>query len=186
MNQVQGPVELGAEDAIEDVHRLVADQLVLDEPRTVDQTHGLPEAPTPLLQHAGEVFGVADVDLGILDAGAHRTHPVQVLMHLARPPQRLIGPLELGRRDRAARPAEPLVEPGLHLGGPIQAVQPVVFAIRRRGRRADQEQGGLPSPGHLDGDQRGDPAGAAGDHDRLSGGQRETAGLIAERRGGRS
>ena len=32
----------------------------------------------------------------------------------------------------------------------------------------------LPPPGHLDADQRGDPPGTAGDHDRLSGGQRET------------
>ena len=51
--EVQGAVELGAEHAVERLGRLVAEQLVLDHPRAVDQADGVAEPAAPVVRGRG-------------------------------------------------------------------------------------------------------------------------------------
>ena len=67
---VQCSVELRVEHAIKRIQGLVADQLVADEPRPVNQPDGFTEESPPAVHDDAQAGKIADIDSGILDPRA--------------------------------------------------------------------------------------------------------------------
>ena len=112
-DQVERAVELGLEHAVERFDRLLADELVLDQARAMDQADGLTVAGAPVVEHSRERGRVAHVGLGVLDGRSGLAQDLEVLADFAGAPERLIGRFDLGGargpgpRGAAARAGPP-------------------------------------------------------------------------------
>ena len=109
-DQVEGPVELGLEHAVERFDRLLADELVLDQAGAVDQAGGFSMAGAPAVEHAGQGDRIAHIGLGIGDGRAGLPQDLEVLADLAGAAQGLVGRLDLGRAPGLPLVAQPGVQ----------------------------------------------------------------------------
>ena len=101
-DQVERPVELGLEHAVERFDRLVADELVLDQAGAVDQADDFAVAGPPAVEHARQGRWVAHVGLGIGDGRAGLPQALQVFANFPRAAEGLVGRFDIGRAAWAA------------------------------------------------------------------------------------